>query len=180
MAITPDDILQFWRAAGSEKWWKKDADFDHQIADQFGDTYQTAANGKLEHWCDDPEGSLALIIVLDQFSRNLFRNDAKAFAQDPYCRTIVRKVMASEQDRLMPQDVVSFCYMPLMHSEDLQDQEDCLAQMVRLNETGSIKAAEEHRDIIRRFGRFPHRNTILGRETTKEEQAFVDAGGFKG
>ena len=69
MAITPDDILQFWRAAGSEKWWKKDADFDHQIADQFGDTYQTAANKKLEHWCDDPDGSLALIIVLDQFSR---------------------------------------------------------------------------------------------------------------
>ena len=178
--VSPRDVLDFWIKAGPKKWWKKDADFDQQIASQFGETYRLACDGQLDHWSQSPEGALALILVLDQFSRNLHRNSPLAFAQDDRCVDLVKQQIASGNDRKMPSEINEFCYLPLMHSEALDDQDLCLAQMQRLDKEGNIKAAVEHRDIIERFGRFPHRNKVLGRETTTAEQRFLDEGGFAG
>ncbi len=177
---TPTEILQFWSAAGPEKWWKKDDAFDAEIRERFGETHAAATRGELDHWTDSADGTLALIIVLDQFSRNLFRNDPKAFAQDRACVKIVKNAMNAGLDRQVSDDLVAFFYLPLMHCETLEDQHLCLEQMKRLNIEGNIKAAREHLEIIDKFGRFPHRNTVLGRETSEEEQAFLDGGGFSG
>ena len=176
----PQDVINFWIEAGPKKWWKKDDGFDAEILNRFGDTHKRAAAGELDHWADTPDGALALILVLDQFSRNLFRNDPKAFAQDPHCVAIVRDQMKDGRDREMNPEISHFCYLPLMHSEVLADQELCIDEMTRIDNKPSLKAAIEHRDIIAKFGRFPHRNKVLGRQTTAEEQAFLDGGGFAG
>ena len=180
MEIEPESVLDFWIAAGPKKWWKKDEQFDADITREFGGLHMQAATGQLDHWVETPEGALALILVLDQFSRNLFRNSPYAFAQDAKCVGFVNSVMEAGLDRKMRPDIGEFCYLPLMHAENISDQERCLSEMERLNKEGNIKAAKEHLDIIKRFGRFPHRNAVLGRETTVEEQAFLEVGGFSG
>jgi uncharacterized protein (DUF924 family) len=134
----------------------------------------------LDHWATSATGALALILVLDQFSRNLHRNSPEAFAQDAKCAALTRDQIENGQDQQMPPDVRPFCYMPLMHSEDLQDQILGLEMLEKYGVEGNVKSAIEHRDIIARFGRFPHRNSVLGRQTTDEEQAFLNAGGFSG
>lgn len=136
--------------------------------------------GGYDDWTDSPEGALALIIILDQFSRNLYRNSPQAFAQDRRCAQITHEVMDKGLDQKMPEDLRVFCYMPLMHSEDLEDQELCVKVMNDNGYEANISFAEDHRDIIKRFGRFPHRNAALGRETTEEEKQFLDDGGFSG
>ena len=180
MTKTPQDVLDFWLEAGPEKWWKKDAALDAAILEQFGETHEQAAGGALDDWENDPESALALIIILDQFSRNLYRNDPRAFAQDDKCLGVVKRLMASGGDRKLSLPLVQFVYLPLMHSENLDHQETCLAELTRLDLPLNVKAAIEHRDIIRDFGRFPHRNGVLGRKTTPAEQKFLDDGGFKG
>lgn len=176
----PQDVLDFWIDAGPKKWWKKDDNFDAEISTRFGARHSQAAQGELDDWATDAGSALALIIILDQFSRNLFRDSPKAFAQDAKCRAIVNKVMESGIDRKMPADIAEFCYLPLMHSEDISDQERCLKEMERTGKEGNIKSAKEHLDIIARFGRFPHRNSVLGRQSTQEEIAFLEGGGFAG
>ena len=178
--VTSQTVLEFWVQAGPKKWWKKDEGFDAEIARRFGGTHVEAANRLREDWLQTPDATLALIIVLDQFSRNLFRNSPNAFAQDEYCRSIVKSAMEAGTDRLTHEDINEFFYLPLMHSEDISDQKLCLSEMERLGKEGNVKAAKEHLDIIEKFGRFPHRNAVLGRRTTVEEQAFLDAGGFSG
>ena len=176
----PHDILEFWMNAGPRKWWKKDPAFDDEIRSQFGSLYEQAYSGELDHWASKPDSALALILLLDQFSRNLNRNSPRAFAQDKKCVALVHDIMAAGLDRQMPKELAEFCYLPLMHSENLEDQKLCLREMERTGKQGNIKAAVEHLEIIERFGRFPHRNEVLGRETTAEEQAFLDGGGFSG
>ncbi len=176
----PQDILNFWIDAGPEKWWRKDAKFDAEINSRFGALYEQACAGKLDNWASEPESALALIILLDQFSRNLHRNSPRAFAQDAKCAALVHQLIDAGMDRQMPEKIAEFCYMPLMHSEQLQDQETCLHEMKRTGKQGNIKAAKEHLEIIEKFGRFPHRNPVLGRDTTPEEKAFLDGGGFSG
>lgn len=180
MNISPRDVLDFWFAAGWEKWWKKSSDFDSEIKLRFGDTYNEAVAGKLDLWVNESQGALALIIVLDQFSRNLFRKDHRAWMQDAKALGLAREAIHRCFDVELPATVRNWVYMPFMHSEDLVDQEEGLIYFSRLNNPEVMKAAEEHVDIIRRFGRFPHRNAVLGRISTEAEQDFLNSGGFSG
>jgi uncharacterized protein (DUF924 family) len=174
------DVLAFWRAAGPDKWFEKDADFDVEIARRFSAVLQAAMDGKLPEWEETPAGALALTIVLDQFSRNMFRGSAASFAADATARAVAERALARGFDREVPQDERRFFYLPFMHSEASADQERSLDLARRLGDDDYMKHAEGHAGIIRRFGRFPHRNAILGRVSTPQEQAFLDGGGFAG
>ena len=178
--ITPDDILSFWREAGEDRWWKKSDAFDAEIREKFLDLWTEAAAGKLAHWQDSDEGALALVIVLDQFPRNMFRNDARTYASDGLAQEVARGAVAAGCDRRVHESLRSFLYMPFMHSEQLADQEQCISLFESIGQPDSAKWAKHHADIIRKYGRFPHRNGILGRVTTPDEQAFLDSGGFSG
>lgn len=176
----PQDVLKFWREAGPEKWFKKDDAFDAEIADRFMPLYDRACRSELDDWAKEPDAATALILLFDQFSRNLYRNDARAFAQDGRCVRIVHDMMASGAGRKVPEDIAPFIYMPLMHSENLDDQQKCIDEMERLEKPDNVKFAKIHYDIIAKFGRFPHRNAVLGRVTTPDEEKFLADGGFSG
>jgi uncharacterized protein (DUF924 family) len=176
---TPQSVLAFWRAAGPDKWFEKDAGFDAEIRRRFRETYEAAAAGELA-WNENPQGALALVIVLDQFPRNMFRDSACAFAADPLAREVAARAIARGFDHAVPIAERMFFYLPFEHSETLADQDRCVALNRASGDADAIKWAELHADIIRRFGRFPHRNAVLGRVTTAEEQAFLDRGGFAG
>jgi len=175
----PATVLAFWRAAGPDKWFEKDAAFDVQIQEKFLATYEAAAAGGLA-WDDDPDGAFALLIVLDQFPRNMFRGSARAFAADPLARTVAIRSIERGFDQRVAVPERFFFYLPFEHSESLADQERCIALNRASGDTDALKWAEVHAGIIRRFGRFPHRNKVLGRATTPEEQVFLDEGGFAG
>jgi uncharacterized protein (DUF924 family) len=179
-STTAAEILAFWRAAGRDKWFEKDDAFDAEIRTRFLDTYTAAAAGGLAAWEDEPEGALALVIVLDQFPRNIFRGDARTYAADPLARAMAGRAIARAFDQRFPPDERGFFYLPFEHSENLADQERSVALCRAAGDEEGIKYAEIHADTIRRFGRFPHRNPLLGRPTTPEEQAFLDGGGFAG
>jgi uncharacterized protein (DUF924 family) len=173
-------VLAFWRDAGPARWFKKDPAFDAEITARFLAIYERAARGDRSAWEATAEGALALLIVLDQFPRNMFRGQARTYAADPLARDIAARALARGFDREVPSSDRRFFYLPLMHSEELADQERCVALARGFGDDGFTKYAEQHADIVRRFGRFPHRNTVLGRATTPAEQAFLDAGGFAG
>ncbi len=151
-----------------------------EIRERFFDTYEAAAAGKLSDWEQSAQGALALLILLDQFPRNMFRGDARAFATDPLARAIAAGAIVRGFDSQVPNELRGFFYLPFEHSEDLADQERGIAFNKAIGDAENLKWAEIHADIIRRFGRFPHRNAVLGRTTTPEEQAFLDGGGFAG
>jgi uncharacterized protein (DUF924 family) len=180
MQTSPADVLAFWRAAGAPAWFRKNDAFDADIRTRFLATHEAAAAGALTAWEATPEGALALVIVLDQFPRNMFRGHARAFATDPIARTVAHRALAQGFDQRVPAGERMFFYLPFEHSEDLADQERCIALFRAAGDADNLKWAELHADIIRRFGRFPHRNAALGRTTTSEEQAFLDADGFAG
>jgi len=174
------EVLKFWQEAGVSAWWRKDADFDAEINSRFGELHTKASNRDLDDWRKDADSCLALILILDQFSRNLFRDDAKTFAQDEYGLELAKYAVKNGYDDKVPEDIRGFFYLPYMHSEKLDDQEACV-ELIRASDIeGSLKSAIEHRDIIARFGRFPHRNRVLDRTTTREEREFLDGGGFSG
>ena len=173
-------VLEFWRNAGPKKWFKKDAAFDAEILARFLSTYEAAAGGKLAAWEASPEGALALLIVLDQFSRNMFRGSARAFAADATAREVAHRAIAQGFDQNAKSAERSFFYLPFEHSEELADQERCVALARATGDADTLKWAELHAGIIRRFGRFPHRNAVLGRASTAAEQKFLDGGGFSG
>ena len=175
----PAAIVAFWRAAGPDRWFKKDLAFDDEIKLRFMPTYEAAAAGKLTDWEQSAEGALALLLLLDQFPRNMFRGEARAFAADPLARAIASRAILNGFDGVFP-DLRTFFYVPFEHSENLADQERCIALYKAVGDDDGLKWAKLHADIIRRFGRFPHRNAVLGRVTTPEEQAFLDSGGFAG
>jgi uncharacterized protein (DUF924 family) len=177
---TAEDVLAFWRAAGEPKWFAKDDAFDAEIKRRFLATYEAAAAGSLSGWEATPEGALALAIVLDQFPRNMFRRDPRAFAADPLARTVVDRALARGFDQQVPHNERLFFYLPFEHSETMADQERCCALFRALGNADQLHWAELHADIIRRFGRFPHRNAVLGRVTTPEEKAYLEADGFAG
>lgn len=176
----PSDVIAFWRDAGPDRWYAKDDAFDAEVARRFRATWEAAVAGRLASWQTTDDGMLALILVLDQFPRNIFRNDPRAFSSDAMTRDIAMKAIDGGVDRRVDPQLRQFVYLPLMHSEDLADQERCCQLFRATGETDNLKYAEEHADIIRRFGRFPHRNRLLGRATTPEEQAYLDSGGFRG
>jgi uncharacterized protein (DUF924 family) len=176
----PKTIVTFWLDAGAERWFKKDDAFDAEVRERFLATYQAAAAGKLDAWAETPEGTLARLIVLDQFPRNMFRDSAQSFATDPMALATAKAALARGFDLVVPMPQRQFFYLPLMHSEAREDQERCVALYGALGDADLLKWANMHADIIRRFGRFPHRNALLGRTTTPAEQAFLDSGGFAG
>jgi uncharacterized protein (DUF924 family) len=180
MIATPDQILAFWRAAGPDKWFEADDVFDGEIRARLMPTYEAAARRALDHWQESTDGALALLILLDQFPRNLFRGEARAYATDTQARAIAGRALDAGIDREFPIEERQFFYLPFMHSEDLADQERCVALYCNGADAQGLDHAEIHAAIIRRFGRFPHRNRALGRTTTPEEQAFLDGGGFGG
>ena len=180
MIASPESVLAFWRTAGPDKWFEKDTAFDESIRARFRETYDAAAAAQLSGWEHTAEGALALTIVLDQFPRNMFRGEAQAFSSDTKARDVATRAIARGADTRIDPRLVEFLYMPLMHSEQLADQLRCVELFRKSGNTNNLKYAEDHADIVRRFGRFPHRNPVLGRATTPEEQAFLDGGGFKG
>jgi uncharacterized protein (DUF924 family) len=176
----PTEVLAFWRAAGPDKWYTKNSDFDAEITRRFLTTSEAAVAGRLSHWEDTPDGALALVIVLDQFPRNMFRGNARTFAADALARAVADRAIRRGFDQRIAMMERQFLYIPFEHSEDPVDQERSL-RLFRANDDGeALKWAELHANIIRRFGRFPHRNATLGRVTTADEQAFLDSGGFAG
>ena len=177
---TPAQVLDFWFAAGPQKWFSKDDAFDAAIRQRFLPTYEAAAAGRLGEWEATPEAALALLIVLDQFPRNMFRGSPRAFAADPLALTVAKRAVAQNFDRQLDLPRRNFFYLPFEHSENLVDQKRCVELSRQNSDAEGVKWAELHADIIRRFGRFPHRNAVLGRVSTPEELAFLDAGGFAG
>jgi uncharacterized protein (DUF924 family) len=178
--VTPADILAFWREAGSDRWYKKDGAFDDEVRRRYLGLWQEAAAGQLSSWEASDDGALALTIVLDQFPRNMFRGDVRTYATDAAALAVAARAIARGADARIDPVLLEFLYMPFMHSEHLADQLRCVELFRKSGGANNLKYAEDHADIVRRFGRFPHRNPILGRATTEEEQAFLDGGGFKG
>jgi uncharacterized protein (DUF924 family) len=175
-----EQVLAFWLAAGHERWFEHDEAFDAAIRERFAATHEDAAAGLLSAWEREPKSALALVIVLDQFPRNMFRGDARSFATDALARAAAERAIAGgfDQQVAMPERV--FFYLPFEHSEALADQERSVALIGGTGDADLLKWAKLHADIVRRFGRFPHRNAALGRRSTPEEQAFLDGGGFAG
>lgn len=180
MIETPQAVLAFWRAAGPDRWFAKDEAFDTAISSRFLATYEAAATGELEHWEATAEATLALILVLDQFSRNMFRGQARAFSADPLGLAIAERAIGKGLDRLIAPELRLFVYLPLEHSEQIGVQRRSVALIRTLGSAELDGYAEVHRDLIARFGRFPHRNAILGRVSTPEELSFLETDGFKG
>ena len=178
--VGPAGILAFWREAGRERWYRRNEAFDADVRRRFLALYRQAAAGELASWETSDDGTLALVILLDQFPRNMFRGTPQAFASDPLARDVARGALERGVDRRVDPALREFLYMPFMHSEHLPDQELCIALFEHAGHAESLTYAREHAGIIRRFGRFPHRNRLLGRETSPDEQAFLDNGGFAG
>jgi uncharacterized protein (DUF924 family) len=180
MTAHPNDVVGFWHEAGPSKWFKKAPAFDEAIRLKFEPTHHAAARGDYDDWAETPEGALALLLLLDQFPRNLFRGSAHAFATDPKARAIARTAIQQGLDSKVEPDLRNFFYLPFEHSEELGDQDYAIALCAESGVADDLKWAQLHRDIIARFGRFPHRNASLGRTTTPQEQEFLDEGGFAG
>lgn len=173
------DVVRFWRDAGASQWFDKDPAFDQCLRGRFLDLHLAAARRAHDGWIGDPEGALALMILLDQLPRNAFRGTGHMYATDALARHFARMAYAAgHMNSIEPELRLFFC-LPFAHSEDIDDQDLSVELNARLGQA-ERSHAEGHRDIIRRFGRFPHRNTLLLRETTSEEQTFLDQGGFAG
>ena len=171
---TIDDVLKFWFVESTpEQWFKKDDDFDSQIRENFSGLYEKVAGGCFPDWRKEARGCLAEVIVLDQFSRNMFRNDPQAFAADGRARECLHHALARGFDSQLSDIERKFLYMPLMHSEAAADQRLSIELFGTVNDEDALKYAHLHKDIIDRFGRYPHRNAVLGRETTAEEREFL-------
>ena len=177
-SVTPADVLAFWRDAGPDRWYNRDDAFDAEVRRRFFDLWQRAAAGELSSWETSDDGALALVIVLDQFPRNLFRDDIRTYASDPLAREVAHRAINRGVDARVDGALMEFLYLPFMHSEHLPDQLRGIELSRAVGHAENLKWAEHHADIIRRFGRFPHRNRLLGRATTPEEQAFLGEGGF--
>jgi uncharacterized protein (DUF924 family) len=168
---TSEDVLAFW-FADPARWWKKDPAFDAEVRERFLALHEVIDRGDREDWLETARGALAFVVVLDQFSRNMFRGTARSFASDARARMAARRAVERGDDQALTDDQRPFLYMPLMHSEDLADQDRCCALFAAAR-SDQLRYAESHRDIIRRFGRFPHRNALLGRASTPEEEGFL-------
>ena len=173
------DCLAFWVEAGYEKWFTKDADFDHAFRGRFLDLHYAAARREHDDWIETPDGALALMILLDQFPRNSFRGTGHMFATDPLARMYAHMALEKGHDRRFDEMLPAFFYLPFEHSEDIEDQK---LSVKLFNALGGewVKYSDEHYEIIARFGRFPHRNKALGRISTPEELQFLADGGFAG
>ncbi len=176
----PDEIVTFWREAGSDRWFSADEGFDQICRDRFLPTYEAAARGDLYSWLDTPESSLALVLLLDQFSRNMFRGSPRIYETDPAALAVAEQAIAQGFDSLVDPLFRQFFYLPFTHSEDPLHQARSVSLYEALGDPESLQWARHHHDIVARFGRFPHRNALLGRRTTPEEEAFLATSDFRG
>jgi uncharacterized protein (DUF924 family) len=168
--VKPSDILDFWFQQDRKTWFEKNPDFDAEIRARFLPLFELALKQDLAVWRQAPASCLALVILLDQFPRNMFRGNAKAFAGDPLAREAARAIIAQGWDKAYSEDEKTFAYLPFEHSESLEDQE----QSLRLfSGNANFEWARRHHEIIQRYGRFPHRNAALGRDSTPEEVEFL-------
>ena len=174
------DVIGFWRDAGYQRWFSRDDAFDDGFRARFLDAHRAAARRELEGWAESAEGALALIVLLDQFPRNCFRGDAHSWATDGLARHYAGRAIASGFDRQVDPAMRFFFYMPFEHSEAQEDQRRALDLFAALGDSNYMKYAQLHADLIARFGRFPHRNAALGRESTQEEIDYLAGGGFSG
>ena len=172
-------VVDFWRAAGPKLWFAKDADFDRRFREHFLSSHEAAARGDLAGWPGTAVGALALVLLLDQLPRNAFRGSPRMYATDSMARRVAHAAIEAGHDRAVDLELSLFFYLPFGHCENLADQERSVELARRLGQP-NLSHAERHRDIIRRFGRFPHRNPILGRATTEEEQRYLEGGGYAG
>lgn len=179
LAATPADVLAFWRDAGPSRWFRKDTAFDEQFRLRFLAAHESAARGELDAWACDAQGALALLILLDQFPRNAFRGTPRMFDTDGKACEVARQALSAGFDMQVDGELRNFFYLPFMHSERLADQ-DLAVDLTRKLGDEPLRFALLHREIIEKFGRFPHRNAVLGRSITADEQRFLDDGGFAG
>ncbi len=171
-------VLDFWFAELTpQQWWVKDAELDRLIRNRFGDVHAQAVAGELFAWRSTPQGRLAEVIVLDQFSRNMYRDQPGAFAADAMALVLAQEAVASGDDQALNQDQRSFLYMPYMHSESTRIHEVAVTLFEANGNESNVTFEHRHKDIIDRFGRYPHRNGILGRPSTDEECAFLEQPG---
>jgi uncharacterized protein (DUF924 family) len=181
-ATVPSDaqqVVSFWTAAGPAMWFAKDPDFDLAFHDRFIAQHKVAARELINHWAASPQGALALILLLDQFPRNAFRGTSRMYATDPLARVMADIAIGVGHDLSVDPQLSLFFYLPFAHSEEPDDQERSV-RLARNLPPPAPAHSERHRDIIRRFGRFPHRNAILGRRTTPKEAAYLASGGYAG
>jgi uncharacterized protein (DUF924 family) len=179
LTATPADVLAFWREAGPQRWFRKDEGFDALFRTRFMAAHEAAAQGALDEWAACADGALALLILLDQFPRNAFRGQPRMFATDGKAREMATAAVSAGLDQQVPAELRNFFYLPFAHSEALADQ-DRAVELARALGDDALHWAVVHREIVERFGRFPHRNAVLGRATTPQEQQFLDEGGFAG
>lgn len=171
---TAEEILRFWfKEIKPEQQFEKDPEFDALIRERFGETYAAAASGALDHWEAEPGSCLALVILLDQFSRNMFRDTARMYESDEKVLAIAKRAVADGGYKNLPQDQQRFLFLPFEHSENLEDQHTSMALMDTLDDKKNLEYARKHLVIVERFGRFPHRNEILGRESSADEIEFL-------
>jgi uncharacterized protein (DUF924 family) len=175
--VAPAAIVSFWAEAGPDKWFEQDESLDQAIRLRFLLTHEAAANGELAAWEESAEGALALVLLLDQFPRNMFRGNARAFATDALACAVADRALTRNFDQATDPAMRPFFYLPFMHSEAPIDQDRSVRLYEALGEAEQLRYATEHRDVVQRFGRFPHRNRALGRDTTPAEQAFLEASG---
>lgn len=171
---TPQDIRDFWFSDEMKPYWfQKSDEIDRQIIQLFASTYEAAHARRLDHWAANAQDALSLVITLDQFPRNMFRGNARSFESNDLALAQARNALDHGFDQECDETTRQFFYLPFMHSEDLADQERSVKLYEALGNDHSLHFAREHRDIVKQFGRFPHRNAVLGRENTAEETEFL-------
>lgn len=175
-------VIDFWFSAEVERlWFNSTPELDKEILERFQQAWRSAAAGELDDWCDSATGALALVIILDQFALNMFRNQAAAFETEQQAVATAKQAIDNGLDRELSGSQLAFLYMPLMHSEQMSDQDLCVKLYEKARLKANEKFARHHREIVRRFGRFPHRNAILGRKSSTEEIAYLESPqAFKG
>ncbi|KAF1014762.1 MAG: hypothetical protein GAK31_02249 [Stenotrophomonas maltophilia] len=173
-------VVEFWKDAGPDRWFGRDDAFDARFRERFQDEHHAAAGRGREHWLSSAEGALALMLLLDQFPRNCFRGTAHSYATDGLARHYAMRAIEEGLDLQLVPKLRAFIYLPFEHSEDALDQDRSVAMFDALGDKEYLGFAELHRDIIRRFGRFPHRNAVLGRIPTPEELDYLAEDGFAG
>lgn len=182
MNIKASDITDFWYSNRIEKqWFSSTPELDKEIFDKYGDLWQLALTGGLDDWLTKAEGCLALVIILDQFPLNMFRGTAQSFQSEAKSIEVTKTALSHQFEKKLDKDKLAFLFMPLMHSENLLDQELSVSLFKEHELQGNVRFAEHHREIIRKYGRFPHRNRILGRKSTDDEISYLESDeAFKG
>jgi uncharacterized protein (DUF924 family) len=174
MIRSADEVIRFWfEEIAPKKWWARDAAFDQALAARFATTHAAATRCELHAWREQPVGRLAEVVVLDQFSRNIYRDDPRSFAYDPLALCLAQEAVRIGADQAVPKEQRAFLYMPFMHSESAAIHQWAIELFAALGSQSNLESERRHKKIIDRFGRYPHRNRILGRPSTPEEVAFL-------